>query len=75
VMPTTPNVAFKIGENQTDPVQMYLEDIFTVQANVVGIPAISIPNGTNEQGLAVGFQIASTHFEEEKLLAFADSIS
>lgn len=74
VMPTTPNVAFKIGDNQADPVQMYLEDIFTVQANVVGIPAISIPNSTNEQGLSIGFQIASKHFEEEKLLAFANSI-
>jgi aspartyl-tRNA(Asn)/glutamyl-tRNA(Gln) amidotransferase subunit A len=74
VMPTTPNIAFKIGENQTDPVQMYLEDIFTVQANVVGIPAISIPNGTDENGLSVGFQIASSHFQEEKLLKFANEI-
>lgn len=74
ISPTTPNVAFKIGAYQDDVLQMYLEDLYTVHANLVGIPAISIPNGTNEKGMAIGFQIMGKAFAEQSLLAFAKEI-
>jgi aspartyl-tRNA(Asn)/glutamyl-tRNA(Gln) amidotransferase subunit A len=74
VSPTTPDVAFKIGEKRENILQMFWEDVFTVQANLVGIPAISIPNGQNEQGLPLGFQIMSASFSEADLLAFAQSL-
>ena len=53
---------------------MYLGDLFTVQANVTGLPAISIPNGVDEGGLPIGFQIMGGAFKEADLLAFAKSI-
>ncbi len=68
--PTTPDVAFKFGENSDDPIKMYLEDIFTVMANLVGIPAISIPMGDKE-GLPFGIQIMANRFEEAKMFAGA----
>lgn len=71
VSPTTPSPAFRIGEKTEDPVQMYLADIFTVQANVVGYPAISVPNGTDSTGLPIGFQILGKEFAELLLLNFA----
>ncbi len=71
VMPTTPSTAFKFGEHSDDPVAMYLEDLFTVQASVSGVPAISIPNGTDEKGLPIGLQIISNSFKEGELYAFA----
>jgi aspartyl-tRNA(Asn)/glutamyl-tRNA(Gln) amidotransferase subunit A len=71
VSPTTPTPAFKIGEKSDDQLTMFLADIFTVQANVVGNPAISIPNGTDTQNLPIGFQILGKNFEEDELLAFA----
>jgi aspartyl-tRNA(Asn)/glutamyl-tRNA(Gln) amidotransferase subunit A len=78
--PTAPSVAFKIGEKTQDPLQMYLEDIFTITANIAGIPAISIPGGkieTNGKGLPVGFQLMGKWFDEENLLnaAYAFEIS
>ena len=69
--PTTPTPAFRLGEKTDDPLQMYLADIFTVQANVIGYPAISIPNGTDTNGLPIGLQLMGKPFEEEKLLAIA----
>ena len=51
---------------------MYLADIFTVQANLAGIPAISVPNGEDKDGMPIGIQILSASFEEKKLLGFAD---
>lgn len=72
VMPTTPSTAFKFGEHSNDPVAMYLEDLFTVQASVSGVPAISIPNGTDEKGLPIGIQIIANSFKEAELYAFAD---
>jgi aspartyl-tRNA(Asn)/glutamyl-tRNA(Gln) amidotransferase subunit A len=75
VMPTTPTTAFAIGEKSTDPLQMYLADIFTVQANVVGYPALSIPNGVDNQGLPIGFQIMGRPFEEENLLNIGKKIA
>ena len=72
VMPTTPTTAFSLGANRDNPAEMYLEDIFTVQANVSGIPAISIPNGTDSQNLPIGLQIMADVFKESELYAFAD---
>ena len=64
--PTTPNAAFVSG-TITDPVQMYLNDIFTVTANMAGLPGISVPAGLNEDGLPLGLQLIGRPFDEEKL--------
>jgi aspartyl-tRNA(Asn)/glutamyl-tRNA(Gln) amidotransferase subunit A len=69
-MPVAPTPAFKIGEKSSDPLQMYLNDIFTVFANVVGIPAISVPGNSVERdgkSLPVGMQFLSAHYNEKKL--------
>lgn len=71
ILPTTPTTAFRIGEHTANPLEMYLADLFTVQANVVGIPAISIPNGCDSSGLPIGLQVMANYFEEGKLLAFS----
>jgi len=73
LMPTTPGPAWDIGAVNDDPVSMYLADIFTVQANMVGIPAISIPLGKSN-GLPIGVQLMSDKFEEGKLLGFAQQM-
>ncbi len=75
ISPVTPTTAFTIGEKTDDPLQMYLADIFTVQANVVGNPAISIPNGVDKEGMPIGIQIMAPFFEEEKMLSFANHLS
>lgn len=72
--PTSPHGAFKIGEKSDDPIALYLEDIFTVQANLAGIPAISIPMGENENGLPLGFQIMTKHFSEKEMFSIAQEI-
>lgn len=72
VMPTTPTTAFPLGANRDNPAEMYLEDIFTVQANVSGIPAISIPNGVDDQNLPIGLQIMTDVFKESELYSFAE---
>ncbi|AGA80285.1 Asp-tRNA(Asn)/Glu-tRNA(Gln) amidotransferase subunit GatA [Echinicola vietnamensis] len=72
VLPTTPSTAFKFGEHSDDPVAMYLEDLYTVQASVSGVPAISIPNGKDENGLPIGLQVITNSFKEAELYAFAD---
>lgn len=69
--PTSPTTAFKVGELSDNPLQMYLADIFSVQANVAGIPAVSIPCGTDREGMPVGLQIMANFFQEAKMLAFA----
>ncbi|MBK0382707.1 Asp-tRNA(Asn)/Glu-tRNA(Gln) amidotransferase subunit GatA [Pedobacter sp. SD-b] len=74
ITPTTPTPAFNIGEEITDPVVMYLADIFTVGASLAGLPAISIPSGETESGLPIGMQIIGKRFKEEELLAFAKHI-
>ena len=74
VCPTTPTTAYKVGEKTADPIQMYLGDLFTVQANVVGLPAISIPNGVDDEGLPISFQIMAGAFQEAELLAFASNM-
>ncbi len=68
LMPTTPSPAFKIGEKTEDPIEMYLADIFTVQANVTGQAGLSIPAGTTAEGLPIGLQLMGRHFEENDLL-------
>lgn len=70
VGPTAPDIAFKIGENAEDPLQMYLTDIMTVAVNLVGVPAVSIPAGT-VQGMPVGFQIIGKQRSDRELLALA----
>lgn len=74
IIPTTPSTAFKIGENTEDPLAMYLADVFTVQANLSGIPAISIPNGNDSNGLPIGLQVLTREFNEEKLLGFSKTL-
>jgi len=74
VTPSTPSTAFEFGKNSTDPIKMYLEDIFTVQANIVGCPAISVPNGMHSNGLPIGLQIMGRDFEEGNLLNLAKQI-
>jgi len=69
--PTSPTVAFKIGERVDDPLKMYLSDIYTLSANLAGIPAISLPCGFTEKGLPVGLQILARPFDEELLFRVA----
>ena len=71
--PTCPTTAFAHG-SVTDPVAMYLQDIFTVQANLAGVPAISLPTGTHSNGLPFGIQLMAGPFEEAKLLAAAEHL-
>ena len=70
-MPTTPGAAFRIGEHVDDPLAMYLGDIFTVSANLTGLPAISIPAGFSGGGLPVGFQLMGRSFDEATLFRLA----
>lgn len=73
-IPTAPNTAFKIGEKTENPVEMYLEDIYTVPVNIAGLPGISVPAGFNsENNMPVGMQFISKAFDEEKLLQIAYS--
>jgi len=67
--PTTTNSAFEIGRNSNDPIAMYLEDIYTVQAPLAGIPAISLPLGKKSDGMPFGIQLMGSAFAEDKLLA------
>jgi aspartyl-tRNA(Asn)/glutamyl-tRNA(Gln) amidotransferase subunit A len=69
--PTTPTTAFAIGAKIDDPVQMYLNDIFTIPAPLAGLPALSIPCGFDAEGLPVGLQIMGPHFSEARLLGAA----
>lgn len=74
ISPTTPTPAIKIGEKSEDQLQMFLMDIFTVQANVIGNPCISIPNGETKEKLPIGFQILGKNFAEKEMLNFASII-
>ena len=66
--PTSPSVAFKLGAKASDPVQMYLTDIYTVSANLAGLPAMSIPCGFGEGGMPVGLHVVGNYFAEAKML-------
>jgi len=68
--PTAPGPAFKIGEKINDPLSLYLEDVFTVPANIVGMPAISLPSGSvevDEKSLPLGLQLMAPHSAEDLL--------
>jgi aspartyl-tRNA(Asn)/glutamyl-tRNA(Gln) amidotransferase subunit A len=69
--PTAPEPAYNIGVEETDPVVSYLADIFTVQASLTGLPAISLPVGNNHEGLPLGIQLLAGQFEEPELLNFS----
>jgi len=71
VSPTTPSVAFKLGEI-SDPYQMYLQDVFTLPANLAGVCGISIPGGFSD-GLPVGLQLLGNAFAEDAILRVADA--
>lgn len=70
LLPTTPTTAFELNA-VSDPIAMYLQDIFTVHANLTGNPAISLPLGTHSNGLPFGIQIMAKHFAEKEMLHFA----
>jgi aspartyl-tRNA(Asn)/glutamyl-tRNA(Gln) amidotransferase subunit A len=69
--PTSPTTAFKIGERSADPLSMYLADVYTIGANLAGLPGISVPCGFSRAGLPIGLQLLAAPFEEEKLLRAA----
>ena len=71
LMPTTPTTAFRFGEKTDDPLQMYLSDVYTVSANLAGIPGISVPFGNDRRGLPIGVQILGKQFDESAVLRAA----
>src|SRR5438034_10896813 len=71
-MPTSPTPAFRLGERTADPLQMYLADIFTVSANLAGLPALSLPCGFTTDGLPIGLQLTGRQFDEATVLRIAD---
>jgi aspartyl-tRNA(Asn)/glutamyl-tRNA(Gln) amidotransferase subunit A len=72
--PTAPSAAFGLGENQADPVAMYLNDIFTVTVNLAGLPGISVPAGLDAQGLPLGLQLIGRPLDEETVFSLAGAI-
>ena len=71
VAPTSPTTAFKLGEKVSDPVQMYLQDIFTLALSLAGLPGISLPCGFDRSGLPIGLQIMGGAFDEATILRVA----
>ncbi|MFT6868424.1 MAG: aspartyl-tRNA(Asn)/glutamyl-tRNA(Gln) amidotransferase subunit A [Cyclobacteriaceae bacterium] len=71
ILPTAPTTAFELGSKTSDPMEMYLADLFTVQASVAGAPAVSIPISKDKDGMSIGLQVISKAFTEDKLLAFS----
>ena len=69
--PVTPSTAFKIGEHNEDPLAMYLEDVFTLPANLAGVPGLAFPVGFDGEGLPIGMQLMGRHFDEQTLLQAA----
>ncbi|GGH68799.1 Asp-tRNA(Asn)/Glu-tRNA(Gln) amidotransferase subunit GatA [Phaeocystidibacter marisrubri] len=74
LIPTSPHTAFPLNQELNDPTVMYLEDIFTVQANIAGNPAISIPTGKHSNGMPFGIQLMTGRFEDDKLLRIANAM-
>ena len=70
--PTSPTTAFKIGERSDDPLAMYLSDIYTVSANLAGVPAISVPSGLSSDGLPIGTQLIGNFWAESTILNMAN---
>ncbi|MFZ1008696.1 MAG: amidase family protein, partial [Candidatus Sulfotelmatobacter sp.] len=71
VTPTSPTAAFRLGEKSDDPLAMYLADIYTVTADLAGIPGISVPCGVTKDNLPIGLQILGKHFDEASILRVA----
>ncbi len=69
--PTAPGTAFKLGEKSDDPVEMYLNDLYTIPANLAGLPGMSLPCGFDSQGLPIGMQLVGNYFSEAKMLNIA----
>jgi aspartyl-tRNA(Asn)/glutamyl-tRNA(Gln) amidotransferase subunit A len=74
VTPTAPTPAFKIGEKSDDPLSMYLADIYTVTADLAGVPGISVPCGKTQSGLPIGLQVLGRHFDESTVLRVAHAV-
>jgi aspartyl-tRNA(Asn)/glutamyl-tRNA(Gln) amidotransferase subunit A len=72
--PTTPGAAFPIGEKEDDPISMYLNDVFTVPASLAGLPAISVPVGSNKNGLPLGLQIIGRPFDEGSVFRLGQAL-
>jgi aspartyl-tRNA(Asn)/glutamyl-tRNA(Gln) amidotransferase subunit A len=72
LLPTAPTTAFALGAKTTDPLQMYLADLYSVVANVSGIPGISVPCGKDNMGLPIGLQVLAGDFQESALLKFSN---
>jgi aspartyl-tRNA(Asn)/glutamyl-tRNA(Gln) amidotransferase subunit A len=73
--PATPSAAFGIGEKgQADPIEMYLNDVFTVTVNMAGLPGIAVPGGLDPQGLPLGLQLIGRPFDEESLFSLGEVI-
>jgi aspartyl-tRNA(Asn)/glutamyl-tRNA(Gln) amidotransferase subunit A len=73
VAPVSPFPAFKLGEKVADPIQMYLSDIYTITGSLAGIPCMSVPCGKTAEGLPVGLQILTRHFDEATMFRLADA--
>lgn len=73
MIPTAPNTAFQFGEKTSNPLEMYLEDIYTVPVNIAGLPGISVPAGFDQENMPIGMQFIASAFEEETLLQVAFS--
>jgi aspartyl-tRNA(Asn)/glutamyl-tRNA(Gln) amidotransferase subunit A len=69
--PTAPGTAFKLGEKSDDPVEMYLNDLYTIPANLAGLPGMSLPCGFDAKGLPIGLQLVGNYFSEAKMLNVA----
>jgi aspartyl-tRNA(Asn)/glutamyl-tRNA(Gln) amidotransferase subunit A len=74
VTPTAPTPAFRLGEKSDDPLSMYLADIYTVTADLAGIPGISVPCGKSTSGLPIGLQVLGRHFDESTVLRVASAV-
>jgi aspartyl-tRNA(Asn)/glutamyl-tRNA(Gln) amidotransferase subunit A len=72
--PVAPTTAFRIGEKSDDPLEMYLQDIYTVTLNLAGVPGLILPCGVSSNGLPIGIQLIGAHFDEARLLSAGHSL-